>query len=368
MPADVPRFLPDRLLPGDDAHGDDGRRRQSRTHVHTLVACTMVNNADSDLIEWLEFHLLQGFDHFYIYYNHRDDDGGAAQPPAVQRLHWHAADQVAVTETVDFGAQASAELAAAAAAAAEAAKRPDRTATAAEFERWLRPYVAAERATVVDWPWPTDKAVQPHLTNDWILQQIAANNHCLNKFGPLTEWMAIFDKDEFMLPMRANHTVLDIMAAVPKQDYESHFTVRRWYYRNQSDVPGALAEADSEGPAGPAAAHPPLARASPLKTQTWVYRETDRHKAEGRDKVIFRPNEIGTHTIHIITSPKWWPHYFDPVTELRLCHYKARFFANQSELVFDDAMRRYGQDLQHSIDRFYQSSGSPASASVRHAY
>jgi len=51
---------------------------------YELAACLNFKNAAPYLAEWLEFHLLVGFEHFYLYNNNSDDDYEAVLEPYIQ--------------------------------------------------------------------------------------------------------------------------------------------------------------------------------------------------------------------------------------------------------------------------------------------
>ncbi len=58
---------------------------------YELAACVIVKNEARFLAEWLEYHLLIGVEHFYIYDNDSADDIGAqlsVYADVVTRLHW----------------------------------------------------------------------------------------------------------------------------------------------------------------------------------------------------------------------------------------------------------------------------------------
>ena len=53
--------------------------------IQSLTACLMFKDAGSYLEEWLEFHLLVGFDHFFLYDNNSSDDYRAVLDPYIAR-------------------------------------------------------------------------------------------------------------------------------------------------------------------------------------------------------------------------------------------------------------------------------------------
>ena len=42
-----------------------------------MLLCTMIRNESNYLLEWIEFHKMQGFDHFRIWDNTRKEDGSS---------------------------------------------------------------------------------------------------------------------------------------------------------------------------------------------------------------------------------------------------------------------------------------------------
>jgi hypothetical protein len=100
----------------------------------------------SRLVEWLEFHLLVGFDHFFLF-----DNSGAH-----------------TNET----------------SLAEVARR--------------YPGVI----TLVDWPAiPCNNNIPAHDSTGERSSQYAAENACRTRYAPFTEWIVSFDTDEYLVPM-----------------------------------------------------------------------------------------------------------------------------------------------------------------------
>jgi hypothetical protein len=60
----APPLLGSSLQPGEDAPGKDRGNKQ-----YLLTACGLVEGVDDRLPEWIEYHLLVGVEHFYIYDN-----------------------------------------------------------------------------------------------------------------------------------------------------------------------------------------------------------------------------------------------------------------------------------------------------------
>jgi hypothetical protein len=113
----------------------------------TTLQRTNISDVLPRLEEWLEFHLMVGFEHFYFYDNSE-------------------------------------------------AKHSD---------LWLalQPYVRAGVVTYIYWP---AKVCGRHRSS-----QYAAENSCIRRFADSNEWMAHFDVDEFMTPTGKYDSVVDIL-------------------------------------------------------------------------------------------------------------------------------------------------------------
>lgn len=107
-----------------------------------------VSDTSTRLIEWIEFHLLVGFDHIYVY-----DNSGAHT------------DETSLEPTL--------------------------------FPRFLDSEV-----TRIDWPCRVcNNNIPAHENTGERSSQYAAENSCRARYGPYTEWMASFDTDEYLIPM-----------------------------------------------------------------------------------------------------------------------------------------------------------------------
>ena len=103
---------------------------------YTLAICAIFQNDAPFLKEWIEFHKLQGVEHFYLYNN----------------------------SSVDH------------------------------YLEVLNPYVKKKEVTLTEWPHLHDHADN----NLWNQIQCAAYEHCLKNFGTTTKWIAFIDSDEFL--------------------------------------------------------------------------------------------------------------------------------------------------------------------------
>lgn len=154
--------------------------REGAPKRHKLTAClwaaasfttrgnaASVSDTTSRLIEWIEFHLLVGFDHIYVY-----DNTGAHT------------DKASLESTL--------------------------------FPRFLDTEV-----TRIDWPCRVcNNNIPAHENTGERSSQYAAENSCRARYGPYTEWMASFDTDEYLIPM-GKHTsmrsVVDLAAKAGTQ-------------------------------------------------------------------------------------------------------------------------------------------------------
>ena len=138
---------------------------------HKLIACLWaaatfttrgnaesVTNTLSRIIEWIEFHLMVGFDHIYVY-----DNTGAH------------------TDEVDL-------------------------------ESTLYPRFLESEVTYINWPSRVCNNNSPNNENKPELSsQYAAENSCRARYGPYTEWMASFDTDEYLIPMGDYNSMVDVV-------------------------------------------------------------------------------------------------------------------------------------------------------------
>ena len=143
-----------------DARGSGAKEKRKKKHL--LSACTwasasfrtptankpMVSDTKSRLKEWIDFHLLVGFDHIYVY------DNSAAN-----------------TNETDLSDVTN-----------------------------LYPNTQVTR---IDWPSVVCNNKLPLERSS----QYAAENSCRLRYGHLTEWIASFDTDEYLVPM-GEHTSL----------------------------------------------------------------------------------------------------------------------------------------------------------------
>ena len=117
-----------------------------------------VSDTTTRLIEWIEFHLLVGFDHIYVY-----DNTGA---------------------------------------------HTDKT----SLESTLFPRFFESEVTRIDWPCRVcNNNIPAHENTGERSSQYAAENSCRARYGPYTEWMISFDTDEYVVPMGKYESMRDVV-------------------------------------------------------------------------------------------------------------------------------------------------------------
>ncbi|MGA8164942.1 MAG: glycosyltransferase family 92 protein [Waddliaceae bacterium] len=103
---------------------------------HQLSICAIFQNEAPYFKEWIEFHKLQGVEHFYLYNNNSSD----------------------------------------------------------AYKKLLLPYLHSKIVTLIEWPYTYEQGN----TKEWIKIQRSAYLHCLKKYGARTKWLAAIDADEFL--------------------------------------------------------------------------------------------------------------------------------------------------------------------------
>lgn len=98
--------------------------------------CAIFQNEAPYLREWIEFHKLQGCQHFYLYNNRSTDN----------------------------------------------------------FFQVLLPYLYAKEVTLIDWPY----TFKPGDHDGWLAVQCGAYKHCIGNYGRDNVWVGLFDIDEFL--------------------------------------------------------------------------------------------------------------------------------------------------------------------------
>ena len=59
-------------------------QKDGRTCKYTLSVCTIFKNEANNLIEWIEYHLIAGVEHFYLYNNNSTDNYGEILKPYIE--------------------------------------------------------------------------------------------------------------------------------------------------------------------------------------------------------------------------------------------------------------------------------------------
>jgi hypothetical protein len=108
----------------------------AREPKQKLAICAIFQDEAPYLKEWIEFHLLVGVEHFYLYNNDSQDS----------------------------------------------------------FRKVLTPYVNQGIVTLIEWP-------SKEKGGNWLPDQRAAYNHCIARCVNKTQWLALIDVDEFMVPV-----------------------------------------------------------------------------------------------------------------------------------------------------------------------
>lgn len=106
--------------------------------------------------EWIEFHLMVGFDHIYLY----DNSGAHTNETSLEPI---------------------------------AAKYPG-------------------KVTRIEWPSiPCNNNIPAHDSTGERSSQYSAENSCRTRFAPFTEWIAVFDTDEYLVPMGKYTSLKDVV-------------------------------------------------------------------------------------------------------------------------------------------------------------
>jgi hypothetical protein len=113
---------------------------EQKRYDYTLTVCAIFNNDAPWLKEWIEYHKLLGVDHFLLYNNESTDN----------------------------------------------------------YLEVLSPYILSEQVALIDWPnRPADNEICA-----WVhATQQPAYNDALKRMRGRTQWLALIDTDEFILPL-----------------------------------------------------------------------------------------------------------------------------------------------------------------------
>jgi len=124
---------------------------------HTRGNAIKVIDTASRIREWVEFHLLSGFDHIYVY-----DNSGAHT------------NETSLAEALSV-------------------------------------YDVSE-VTRIDWPFLVcNNNIPAHKNTGERSSQYAAEHSCNRRYGPYTEWMGTFDADEYLIPMGDHNNMKDVV-------------------------------------------------------------------------------------------------------------------------------------------------------------
>ena len=163
-------------------------RRASDVPSAFLAAVVMIRGEDDYLHEWLEFNLMMGVEHFFVYHN---DNG-----------------------------------------------------TEPETKALLQPYIDDRVVTYV--PWPDIEGTRRHWTDlGRVSTQQLAYGHCTMSYGDRFDWLLKIDVDEFAFPTsRERSSVADVLRSLDGRDVMSIVANRTEYGSNghTSKPPGLVIE------------------------------------------------------------------------------------------------------------------------------
>lgn len=129
----------------------------SKKNKYTFSISSVFRNEAKFLKEWIEYHRLVGAEHFYLYNNESSDD----------------------------------------------------------FQEVLLPYIQEGIVTLIEWP-DQKSDLSENRAYRWVhaTQETAFAHACKNVIG-VTDWLAMIDLDEFILPMQAN-SFTEVLRNYPK--------------------------------------------------------------------------------------------------------------------------------------------------------
>jgi hypothetical protein len=155
-------------------------QKQQDQHYFHFVGCTwtsasyrrrgdstIINDSAKRLKEWIHFHKLVGMDHIFVFDNTQGLQNGEVSP--IESI---------TDEFPDF-------------------------------------------VTYIEWPATVCSNNRPNHKNPGERSsQYAVDAVCRNKYGPLTEWMAFIDTDEYLVPMRKNETWHGILRDMERRNID----------------------------------------------------------------------------------------------------------------------------------------------------
>jgi len=149
----------------------------SNAKKHTIAACLWasasfstrgntrtVTDTGARLIEWIEFHLLAGFDHFYVY----DNTGAHTNKTSLESI--------------------------------------------------LYPRFDKSEVTRIEWPSRVcNNNIPAHENTGERSSQYASECSCRQRYGQYTDWLAAFDTDEYLIPMGNYTSMKDVLLDAEKK-------------------------------------------------------------------------------------------------------------------------------------------------------
>ena len=122
---------------------------------------TPISDTSRRLREWIEFHLMVGFDHIYIYDNSAAHSNTTSLEPLLSQF-------------------------------------------------------SPSQVTRIDWPSTVcNNNIPAHDNTGERSSQYAAENSCRTRHAPFTEWIASFDADEYLVPMGDHQSLRTVLMAKP---------------------------------------------------------------------------------------------------------------------------------------------------------
>jgi hypothetical protein len=258
------------------------KRHEAKLHFppvfrpYRLCAATMVKNDVHLLPEWLAYHESIGIERFFIYDN-----------KSPQRRH---------------------------------------------LRRVLQPWTQTNRVTLIDWDYPYyygDRA------KTWLKCQRGQMNHCLYRYGQLTDWLLFSDVDEYVFPVCDSE-----MSLVPLLDD----------FKDQPEICSLQLNMIWFGEAND------LSPSNSLYTEKFTRRAAGA-VLNGRQKCIVRPGSVGTMDVHSVRNslsgsrqvsidPKRFRvnHYYD------LSYQKRGRIPSDLSAVTDLGMRRFGDKIRQALN------------------
>jgi hypothetical protein len=191
----------------------------SVNYEYKLAMCTMFKNEAPFLKEWIEYHRMIGVEHFYLYNNDSDDD----------------------------------------------------------FDAVLKPYIEKNIVELIDWHSCPEHGSWDRKYDTFIPYQISAFNDCFkNRALGKSQWVAVIDVDEFIVPLYGKESLIYFLDDKAANNVGSVSFFWRCFGTSEIDD---LKEGD-------------------LVTEKFIRRAANSHNWHSLTKCIHRPEAIGTCMVH----------------------------------------------------------------------